>query len=39
VPGVPLDVSAVAGFMTGATEPPATCTAEKRDKKRVRKVL
>jgi hypothetical protein len=39
IPGVPLDVSAVAGFVSGATAPPAACTADTKDTKRVRKVL
>jgi hypothetical protein len=39
MPGAPLDVSTVAGFVTGATEPPAACTADRTDRKRARKVL
>jgi hypothetical protein len=38
-PGLPLDVSAVTAVVTGVTEAPAACTADKQDRKRVRKVL
>ena len=39
LPGVPLDVAAVARGVTGATETPAPCTTGKKDPQRARHVL